>query len=314
MTYCYPWARATTQTVVPMPPSNMPGAEVAVDVELARALVAAQFPALAELSITPVAHGWDNVVFRLGEALSIRLPRRSAGAVLIEHEQRWLPELAARLPLPVPAPVHVGVPADGYPWRWSICPWLDGEPAALSPPHDLFDAARRLAAFLQALHHPAPADAPDNPVRGVPVAARHESWVAALRSLGDDVGTDQILVLWDRALAAPVWNRRPVWIHGDLHPANVLVDGGRLSAVIDFGDIAKGDPASDLASAWMLLDSSARRVLRELTSYDDATWVRAHAWAAGLGVVMLANSADNAVIHTIGERALAAALADLAEP
>ena len=291
----------------------MPSAEVEIDESLVRALLAEQFPELAALTIELVAEGWDNVVLRLGDDLCARLPRREVALPLIEHEQRWLPQLAARLPLPVPAPVHVGVPGSGYPWRWSICPWLPGTPAAIAPPDDLLETADRLAGFLTALHQPAPVEAPTNPVRGVPVEQRIEAWDTAMATLDlPTADATRVRTCWQRALDAAPFAGPRTWIHGDLHPANLLVEGGRLSAVIDFGDMAGGDPASDLASAWMLLDTPARQRLRERTSYDDATWARAHAWAAGLGVVMLANSADNPVIRGVGERSLREALADMA--
>lgn len=295
-----------------VPAVNMPSAEVEIDEPLVRGLLSDQFPDLAALSIELVAEGWDNAVLRLGDDLCVRLPRRAAAVPLLEHEQRWLPQLAARLPLPVPAPVHVGVPGRGFPWRWSICPWLAGAPAATTAPGDLVEAADVLAGFLAALHQPAPADAPSNPVRGVPVESRLDVWEAAMAAVDvPHVDATRVKRCWQAALDGGPFRGPRVWIHGDLHPANLLVDGGRLCAVIDFGDMAGGDPASDLACAWMLLDSPARERLRRRTSYDDATWARGHAWAAGLGVVMLANSADNAVIRGVGERSLREALADL---
>src|SRR5690349_9653047 len=116
--------------------ANMPAAEVAIDEALVRALLRDQHPDLAELPLERVAFGWDNVVLRLGDELAVRVPRRQLAASFIEHEQRWLPELAPRLPLPVPAPVRVGRPALGYPWSWSVVPWMAGGEAASNPPTD----------------------------------------------------------------------------------------------------------------------------------------------------------------------------------
>lgn len=289
--------------------AGMPAATVDLDASVVRGLLRDQFPHLATMPVALLAEGWDNAVFRVGESFVARLPRRGEGAVLIEHEQRWLPELAPRLPLPTPAPLHVGAPGRGYPWRWSICPWLPGEPAAVTPPDDLGDAADALASFLAALHRPAPGDAPRNPVRGVPVVARQTAWEAAADSLRlPGEVSERLGAIWRAGIAARVPRNPRLWIHGDLHPANLLVEGGRLSGVIDFGDMAAGDPATDLAVAWMLLDERGRSRLRNGTSYRDDTWRRAHAWAAGFAVVMLASSADGSLIERIGERTMAEVL------
>jgi aminoglycoside phosphotransferase (APT) family kinase protein len=291
----------------------MPAAEVDVDVDLVRRLLVAQFPDLLEgdPEIRPVAFGWDNVIVRLGDDLVVRLPRRQQAAELVVHEQRWLAQLAPALPLPVPAPVRCGVPGEGYPWPWTVCPWLEGAIAATTPPDDQAEAAGALAGFLAALHRPAPADAPVNPYRGGPLAER-DPFVRERAAALDGALCDatEVVPRWEAALAAPPHGGPPVWLHGDLHPANLLVAGGRLSAVIDFGDLTAGDPATDLAVAWMLFDASERSLLRRLTGADDATWRRARGWAIHLSLAYLANSADHPVIAGVGRRTLAAVLGD----
>lgn len=292
----------------------MPAAEVDVDEALARRLLRDQHPDLAELDLTLLANGWDNVVFRLGDEYTVRLPRRQMAAVLVEHEQRWLPRLAPLLPLPVPAPVRTGVPAPGYPWRWSVCPWLPGRMAAEDPPDPLDDACDTLGRFVAALHQPAPPDAPPNPVRGVPLEARAEITEANIAALDGVTGVDPVRVRdeWRAALATPPWTGTPRWLHGDLHPANILVRDGRLSAVVDFGDITAGDRATDLAVAWMLFPVAALRdrFRNAVGDVDDATWQRSRGWALSLSLAYLANSADNAVIAGIGARTLTAVLGD----
>jgi aminoglycoside phosphotransferase (APT) family kinase protein len=292
----------------------MPAAEVDIDTSLVAGLVADQHPDLAGRRLRPLAHGWDNESFRLGDDLVVRLPRRAAAVELVAHEQRWLCELAARLPLPIPAPARIGQPGRGYPWAWSIVPWLPGAPWESAPPADTRRAGRRLGAFLAALHRPAPKAAPHNPLRGVPLADRAERFDAGLSALGSRVDAHRCRAVFGDLVRTPAWEAAPVWLHGDLHPLNVLVDGGALSAVLDFGDICAGDPATDLAVAWMLLPGVDRRAFREAAgaerSVDDATWQRARAWALALAVAYLAGSDDNAAMATIGRRTLAAALDD----
>jgi aminoglycoside phosphotransferase (APT) family kinase protein len=293
----------------------MPAAEVDLDAGLVRRLLRSQFPDLLEgdPAVEPLAFGWDNGVFRLGDDLVVRLPRRALGAELVEHEQRWLPSLAVGLPLPVPAPVRCGRPDEdvGYPWAWSVCPWLPGDIAARTPPDDLADAAARLAGFLRALHEPAPPEAPANPYRGVPLVARDEVTRTRVERLdGSLLSAPVVLAAWEAALEVPVHEGPVRWLHGDLHPANLLVDRGRVSAVIDFGDLTGGDPATDLAVAWMLLDPPAREVFRSAVGADDATWARSQGWALSLAVAYLDASADHPIVAGIGRRTLAAVLAD----
>ncbi len=298
-----------------MGPHPMPAAELDVSPGLVRRLLAAQQPDLAHLALEVMANGWDNAMYRVGDVLVARLPRRQVAAGLIVHEQRWLPALQPRLPLPVPAPVRAGRPAPGYPWPWSIVPFLPGRAASRNPPADWRDAAISLGRFLAALHTPAPPDAPANALRGVPLSdrsARLTEHLSAVSGLADDRAVTRA---WEAALAAPAWDEPAVWLHGDLHPANIMVHRGRISGVIDFGDITSGDPATDLSVAWMLLPARYRDDLRNAyraagqRAASDGTWARARGWALALSLAMLANSADNPEIAGIGHRTLTAVLA-----
>jgi aminoglycoside phosphotransferase (APT) family kinase protein len=298
----------------------MPAAEVEVPAELVRRLLADQHPDLARLPVGFLANGWDNELYRVGDRLIARLPRRALGAEIIKNEQRWLPLLAPRLPLPIPYPERTGVPACGYPYAWSVVPFLPGVSAAEAS-FDPAEAAVAVGRFLGALHVPAPADAPANPFRGVPLAERAGS-VAANLALLTGQGQDQdqaergsVLRAWDEALAAPGYDGPPVWLHGDLHPANILVNGGRVSGVIDFGDITAGDPASDLSVAWMLLPPGRQASFWSAYqaaggSGDDALRARARGWALNLAIVFLAHSEDNPVLRDVGRRTLRTVLAD----
>ncbi|MFG2359154.1 aminoglycoside phosphotransferase family protein [Streptomyces sp. NPDC048521] len=287
---------------------RMPAEEVSVSVELVRRLLDEQHPDLAHLPVEVLANGWDNLVCRLGEEFLVRLPRRAMAAELVAHEQRWLPKLAGRLPLPVPTPVRVGQPTAQYPWSWSVVPFFPGRIAARSEPDDLWSAAAELGGFLDALHTPAPSEAPVNPFRGIPLAGRAEGVLTALAHV-DSADRATALRVWETAAVTPAWDGPPLWLHGDLHPANVLVDRGRISAVIDFGDITSGDPATDLSVAWMLFTAEQRAALRQAYGRaDDATWERARGWALALSLVFLTHSADNPLMRGIGERAFRAVL------
>jgi aminoglycoside phosphotransferase (APT) family kinase protein len=286
----------------------MPAAEVDIDEPLVRRLLDGQHPDLAELRLSLVANGWDNVIYRLGDDLSIRLPRRAAAVPLIEHEQRWLPVLAPRLSLPIPVPVRVGEPGDGYPWPWSITSWFAGKPAGITPPRDQDETAATLSEFLAALHVEAPVDAPCNPFRGGPLSERDEPVGERVAQLGPTIDGDAVLALWRDLRAAPPWPHPPVWLHGDLHTANLLVADGRLSAVIDFGDVTAGDPATDLSVAWQLFDARHRQAMFDRLGTDSPTRRRARAWALHLSLAYLANSADHPLIASIGRTTLAAVL------
>jgi aminoglycoside phosphotransferase (APT) family kinase protein len=271
-----------------------PAAEVELDEADVHALLAEQHADLARLPLERVESGWDNQLWRLGGALAVRMPRRLAAAALIEHEQRWLPTLEARLPLPIPTPVHFGAPGPcaqpgrSYPWRWSIVPWLPGTTADLTPPRS--NQARVLARFLAKLHVAPPADAPFNPYRSTPLSARRvniEARMTRLEERGIEFGR-RIRTIWGRALDAPM-DLEPTWIHCDLHPRNLLVEDGALSAVIDWGDMAAGDPATDLATLWML-ETSPRRRAQAMDTYGaatPATWARARGWAVCFAVMLL---------------------------
>ena len=289
-------------------------AEFTTDAELVRRLVLEQHPDLAHLPLTQVDGGWDNTVFRLGDELAIRLPRRSATAALVANEQRWLPELASRLPLPVPTPVRVGRPGSGFPWAWSVVRWLPGTAAFAAPSFDRRAVAVALGGFLRALHQPAPSGAPQSPWRSIPLDARTERLHAHLDQLHDSVNRERILALWDRLVVTPRWSGPPMWIHGDLHPGNLLIHDSALAAVIDFGDIACGDPATDLSVMWMLLPPEHREALFEAAGHnranpaDEEMWRRARGWALAIGVAVLALGQDGNPLAELGRRTIESAL------
>lgn len=306
---------------------DKPAAEFAIHPALVRALLAAQathvIPDAASLPLEKVAEGWDSEVWRLGSDHAVRLPRRELAAPLVRHEQRVLPAIAERLAatgVHVPAPEVSGAPGCGYPWAWSVVPWIDGDRGMDVARADRSGWAETLAAALGALHVDAPADHPRNPVRGGPLAERaaaFEDRLAALRA-ADTIAPATAASLeevWRAGLSATAWQRPPVWIHGDLHPGNLISHAGRLVGVIDFGDVTGGDPAYDLAVAWLAFDGIGRAAFRAATDsrYDHATWQRAKAWAAAVALILLVHSDDNPDYEALGRDAAAEIIDDTAD-
>jgi aminoglycoside phosphotransferase (APT) family kinase protein len=263
-----------------------------LDAGLARRLVAAQFPEWAHLPIAPVVPGgWDNRTFRLGDRLLVRLPSAARYAVQVAKEQLWLPRLAPELPLPIPAPVAIGVPGEGYPWPWSVYEWLDGEPAEPSRIADPVRFADDLAGFLGALHALDPGDGPVFGVhsfqRGGPPAVYDGETRRAIAALDGLIDAPAVTAVWEAALAA-AWRGPAAWVHGDLAAGNLLVRDGALSAVIDFGCCAVGDPACDLAIAWTFLDGEAREAFRTRLPLDAGVWARGRGWTLWKALIVMA--------------------------
>ena len=295
--------------------------EVVVDADLVGRLLAAQHPDLAGLPRSVASRGWDNVMVRLGPGLAARLPARAMAAPLAQHEHRWVPELAALVPVAVPAPLRTGGPGQGYPWTWSVVPWLDGTPADQVLPAARDAWAQDLADVLVALHVPAPPDAPANPGRGVPMATRDR---AVRQRIDSETGpvARALSDAWAAGLDSPAWTGPAVWLHGDPHPGNLLTATGRLSAVLDFGDLTSGDPASDLAAAWLCFRSSAREqfwaryAARSTFGACElaALQRRARGWAAALVPLLRAHPHEHPGLAAVAEHAEREILADLARP
>jgi aminoglycoside phosphotransferase (APT) family kinase protein len=264
---------------------------VVVDEHLARRLVDSQFPLWAGLPLVPVDDGGvDNRTFRLGDELTVRMPSADGYALQVEKEQRWLPVLAPHLPLPVPTPVARGVAGDGYPHPWSVLRWIPGRTAALDSIDDLTTFATDLAAFLVALRRVDPTDGPGpgrhNFHRGGPLTTYAGDTLRAIDALGTEIPRDTALRVWDDAVTA-AWRGDPVWFHGDVAAGNLLVRGGRLAAVIDFGTSGVGDPACDVVIAWTLLFGASRRAFRAALDVDAGTWTRGRGWALWKAVITL---------------------------
>jgi aminoglycoside phosphotransferase (APT) family kinase protein len=266
--------------------------EIDTDASLVRLLLAAQFPRWANLPIERVrSGGTENAIYRLGDDMAVRLPRIERATAQVDKEYLWLPRLAPHLPLAIPVPLAMGMPAEGYPWRWLVCRWLPGENAIVEPIANLRDAALALGQFVAAMKRiditGGPRPGSHNFGRGVPLAMRDAHTRAAIANLDGVLDTEAVTAAWDADLHAPAWTGPPVWIHGDLHAGNLLVDHGRLSAVIDFGGLGVGDPACDFVAAWTLFSGESRDTFRTALSIDDASWARSRAWALSTGLIAL---------------------------
>ena len=276
-----------------------------VDADLATRLIAMQFPHWATLPVRAVdRQGWDNRTFRIGDRLKARFPRAAGYAAQAEKEAQWLPVLAPHLPVPIPAPVMIGAPGDGYPFAWSVQTWIGGavvdarlaESAAL---------AHAVADFLKALRAAPVAGAPlagaHNFHRGGRLALYDGEARAAANVLRGEIDVPRALAVWEAALATQ-WRGPPVWVHGDMAAGNLLAEEGRLQAVIDFGCLGAGDPACDLTIAWTLFRGEAREAFRRAVGLGDDCWARARGWALWKAMITLArDKGDGEARRVIGD-------------
>lgn len=282
---------------------RMHDGELEIDEPLVRALLAEQFPQWAELPLERAGDGTVNVIYRLGDDLSVRLPRIEWAADDAHHRDREvLPLVAPHLPVDVPRPIALGRPGAGYPWSWSVFDWIDGElPTDWLPADDV-------ASFVLALQAIDLAGAPEpSGNRGKPLAFR-DRWV---REALERVHEPGAVELWEAAMAAPEWAGARVWIHADLDRRNVLVRDGRLAAVLDWGGAGVGDPAVDAMAAWKLVAREQRGRFRELLGADDATWLRAKGWCVSQALIALGyyTPENNPPLHAEATRWLAEVLA-----
>jgi aminoglycoside phosphotransferase (APT) family kinase protein len=285
-----------------------------IDVPLVQRLVASQFPQWANLEIVQIYGGHDNRTFRLGSDLSVRLPSKQDYVAAVQKEHRWLPLLAKHLPVPIPTPVAIGKPNDEYPWVWSVNQWLPGEVALGAKILDSERFALDVAQFLTALSK---IDATDGPVggehnfyRGASISVYDQDTRDAIAFLGSQIDKKAVEKIWDETLASH-WENPGIWVHGDFAPLNLLVQDGKLSAVIDFGTAGVGDPACDLVIAWTFLSGRSRQVFREAVALDDATWARARGWALWKALILMhwnAGSSDQMSVDA--PRVLAEVLKD----
>lgn len=278
-----------------MSDANSSPETVIIDKSLVGRLIAEQFPQWADLVIKPVEFGgWDNRTFHLGDHMTVRLPSARHYAEQVKKEQFWLPKLARNLPLPIPEPLGLGKPGEGYPWHWSIYRWIDGATAKVERIADLVQFSHALARFLKALRAidstGGPLPGKHNFFRGGELAVYDEQTRQALETLDGRIDTHIAREIWERALNSE-WQEPPVWFHGDVSWGNLLTSKGELSAVIDFGTSGIGDPACDLVIAWTMFHGESRKVFREGLGLDNETWARARGWALWKAMIILAGMA-----------------------
>jgi aminoglycoside phosphotransferase (APT) family kinase protein len=300
--------------------SGMHADEIAVPDALVRRLVESQFPRWRSLPLRrlpPV--GTDNQLFRLGDELVVRMPRIPGAAGSATLEMQWLPRIAGRLPLDVPAPVALGEPAEGYPFAWTVVPWLEG--STISGRHlgdaednvDWEELAVDVAEFLVALRAVDATGGPAKPpgARGSDLADV-DDWVRTWTArAGDRVDGAGVLAAWEESLAAPVWDGDPAWVHCDVHEGNVLCRDGRVTAVIDWGGLGTGDPAIELNAAWGFLPPHAVGTYRDALGLDDAAWLRGRGAALApsiSGLVYYEHTAPR--LAELGRRTVERVLAD----
>lgn len=272
-----------------------------INVSLVEKLIQEQFPEWAHLEVKPVKlSGHDNRTFHLGDEMSVRLPSDAAYAPQVEKENKWLPLLSKELSLPISSPIAKGSPSEEYPWPWSINKWIEGETVTKENIRDLNEFAADLGAFLVALQS---VDASNGPIagahnfyRGGLISVYDEEARGAIENNKDIFDETVLKYLWDLALQS-TWKRKPVWIHGDVAPGNLLVKDGKLCAVIDFGILGVGDPACDAAMAWTFFDQNSRDIFKERLRMDEETWNRARGWALWKALIIYdANKISNKIV------------------
>ncbi len=269
-------------------------------------LIRQQTPELAGQPVRPVdVDGWDNSSFRVGETHLARLPTGDGYVPAVAKEHQWLPVLARQLPLAVPEPLRRGQPGCGFPRPWSLYRWLPGQTASVGRVDDLQRFARDVAALLAALQRIDPSGGPAAGAhsfgRGGPLEVYDADVHACLSHLPPDIDSEAVLARWREAVSTP-YTGEPRWFHGDMAPSNLLVQDGRLSAVIDFGTCGTGDPACDLVLAWTYLDEAARDTFQQHLDLDHGMWRRGGAWALWKALLTLSDNDPAASARRYGWR------------
>lgn len=273
-----------------------------INTMLIHKLIKAQFPMWEDLPIRQlIPGGLDNRTFRLGSDKLVRIPSAEHYAAQIQKEYYWLPKLASQLPLTIPTPLRMGEPGEGYPWRWSIYQWIEGETVADCTEINKTMLAVSLAKFLQALHKISlvggPTPGSHNFYRGGNLNIYDSETRNAIKIIKNDIDQCLVTEIWDKALST-AWHGQPKWVHGDISAENLLIKDGKLNAVIDFGLIAVGDPACDLSITWTLFEEKNRALFKEMLALDDEIWARARAWTLWKALIIVAEISKTNTVET----------------
>lgn len=261
--------------------------EFEINGELVRQLVRSQFPHWSDLMLTPVqSDGTDNAHYRLGTDMLIRLPRIDWAVDDVHKEHVWLPQLSQHLPLPIPQPIAKGQPTSVFPWPWSVYRWITGETARLASIPDPERLIRDLAQFIRAMRT-LQIDGLPTAARGETLASREQSTRQAIARLDTLIDVPKALQAWENLRKATSWDETPVLIHGDLKPDNMLIQDGKLKAIIDLGGFGLGDPAVDLLPAWNFFPQRLRSLFRQMLEVDEAVWQRGKGWALSVSAIAL---------------------------
>jgi len=282
---------------------------------IAARLITEQFPELSGKKVLPMpAAGTDNLIFRIGDDLCARFPKAAWAAGTARREAAALPRFAGA-PLAVPQVYGLGGPGPVYPNYWSVLSWLPGTPLEDCSVDDPAFAARQLASFFAYMREvpadPASSPGTDNNGRGAPLATRTDAFQTALSKLPDE-NQDWAKRLWTQALGAADQTDVTCWLHGDVHPGNVLVQNGRLSGVIDWGLCSVGDGACELLTAWAMFDRAPREVFRSALGASDAEWLRGAGWALSMAVIYLPYAYENELRSDMSERMIARLIEEFA--
>ena len=267
-----------------------------IDDQIVRTLIDEQYPDQSALVLRRLqSNGSDNIIYRLGSDMCVRLPISPRASAMLVKEIECIPKLP-NLPLQIPMPLLPGKPVADYQSPWAIYRWIDGETVSDHPIQDEVEAAEKLATFVGVLRRADASDAPlygkHNNFRGCPLRQRHEPTVAAIEDVSDLYSAIDLQSVWEQSLNVSEWPNAPVWVHGDIHAANLLSRGGKLAAVLDFGLMGAGDPAVDLIVNWSLLGKPARSHFRSVLDIDENTWLRGRGWALSTALIALAYYRD----------------------
>lgn len=270
-----------------LPKLKMHEDELNIDLFLVQKLVSTQFPKWKDLPLKPISSaGTDNALYRLGNDMIVRLPRIHWAASDVDKESLWLPKIAPFIPFPISTPLEKGTASEGYPWSWAIYKWIEGYNPIVNRIANPESLLNDLVVFLKAMHT---IDLDNGPAsnRGVPLKEKDLETRKAIQELHGMIDTPSVLSLWEESLKIPSWSKKPVWVHGDLSPGNVLLKSDRLSGIIDFGSLGVGDPACDLIIAWNLLSANIREQFKKQLQVDESTWLRGRAWALSIALIQL---------------------------